>query len=222
MTFREKQQLGEIFGGSEIIGKLLKLRNFTKNKRKNSRFNIKLFFVHFFDFRKNSMIFRALIFFPVLKIVLNVLKNFKDTRKTFSTQMTLNFLWTVQQIFTIFKFSQISFIFSLFPVFIKPSLQITHRLVWLMTSFNFSWSVDGILSFLSTFIMGRLRKSCWVLSDVSGSLLMGDCDCCRCRRCGYCCLKDVLKFMKAAIDGEQPSRAEFCVRHKWNRRNFFD
>jgi hypothetical protein len=82
----------------------------------------------------------------------------------------------------------------------------THRR---LTSLSFSWSVDG---FLSKFIMGRLRKSCCVLSDVNGSLLMGDCDCWRCRRCGYCCLKDVLKFMKAEIDGELPSRTEFCVR----------
>ena len=111
---------------------------------------------------------------------------------------------------SIFQFVVIAFAAK--PV---SKLLLTYRLVWLMTSLSFSWSVDG---FLSRPIVGRLRKSCCVLSDIKGSLLIGDCDCWRCSKCGYCCLKDVLKFMKPEIDGE-PSRVEFCV--KWNHKRFF-
>lgn len=97
----------------------------------------------------------------------------------------------------------------IFAIYTNFQLNNTHRLVWLMTSLSFSWSVDGILSFLSRPIVGRLEKSGCVPRDVKGSLLIGDCDCWRCSKCGYCCLKDVLKFMKADIDGG-PSRVEFC------------
>lgn len=94
----------------------------------------------------------------------------------------------------------------------RATFDSTHRRVWLMTLLSFSWSVDGILSLLSWPTVGRLRKSFCVLSDVNGSLLIGDCECWLCSKCGYCCLNGVLKFMKAAIDGV-PSRVEFCEKH---------
>lgn len=108
---------------------------------------------------------------------------------------------------------------SIFQFAGEPQTFATYRLVWLMTSFNFSWSVDGSWSYLFRPSIGRLVQSCCVLSDVSGSLLTGDCDCWRCSKCGYCCLNELLKFMKAEIDGE-PSRVAFCVRQKWNHKSF--
>lgn len=78
-----------------------------------------------------------------------------------------------------------------------------------MTSLSFSWSVDGILSILDGKNAGRLKKSGCVLIDVSGSLLTGEADCCRCSKWGYCCRNCELKFINADIEGVE---SIFCTK----------
>lgn len=80
-----------------------------------------------------------------------------------------------------------------------------------MTSLSFSWSVDGNFAFEPN--VGRLKKSGCVPSEI-GSLLIGDADCWRWAKCGYCCLNDVLKFINAFMDGVE---SKFC-NHKFEMR----
>lgn len=91
----------------------------------------------------------------------------------------------------------------------------TYRFDWLKISFSFSWSMlDGNFSSFGGPNDGRLKKSGTVLRDVSGSLLIGDADCWRWTKCGYCCRNCELKFMNAEMDGVEFSK--FCTLPKEN------